>query len=112
MNPRAARRFDAYYRVTTDRQGRSSLGLEAQQKAVTDCLNGSAWELVGEFVEVESSKRSDRLQLGLALEACRKNKARLVIAKLDGSRVTSPSWRPSWILASSSWRWIILTPAS
>jgi len=83
MNARAARRFVAYYRVSTDRQGRSGLGLEAQQKAVMDYLNGGAWELVGEFVEVESGKKSDRPELARALEACRKHKARLVIAKLD-----------------------------
>jgi DNA invertase Pin-like site-specific DNA recombinase len=83
MNPRAARRFVAYYRVSTDRQGRSGLGLEAQQKAVTEYLNGGAWELVGEFIEVESGKKSDRLELARAMEACRKHKARLVIAKLD-----------------------------
>jgi DNA invertase Pin-like site-specific DNA recombinase len=83
MNPRAARRFVAYYRVSTDRQGRSGLGLEAQQKAITEYLNGGAWELVGEFIEVESGKKSDRLELGRAMEACRKHKARLVIAKLD-----------------------------
>jgi hypothetical protein len=50
MNPRAARRFVAYNRVSTDREGRSGLGLEAQQKAVTDYLNGRPWELVGEFI--------------------------------------------------------------
>jgi len=83
VNARAARRFVAYYRVSTDRQGRSGLGLEAQQKAVTDYLNGGAWELVGEFVEVESGKRADRPELSKALETCRKQKARLVIAKLD-----------------------------
>src|SRR5271170_4722256 len=83
MNPRTAHRFVAYYRVITDRQGRSGLGLEAQQKAVTDYLNGGAWELVGEFVEIESGKKADRPELGRALEACRKLKARLVIAKLD-----------------------------
>jgi DNA invertase Pin-like site-specific DNA recombinase len=83
MSPRAARRFVAYYRVSTDRQGRSGLGLEAQQKAVTDYLNGGAWELVSEFVEVESGKKSDRPELARAVDACRKHKARLVIAKLD-----------------------------
>jgi DNA invertase Pin-like site-specific DNA recombinase len=83
MNPRAARRFVAYYRVSTDRQGRSGLGLEAQQKSVMDYLNGGAWELVGEFIEVESGKKSDRPQLARAVDACRKHKARLVIAKLD-----------------------------
>ena len=83
MNARAARRFVAYYRVSTDRQGRSGLGLEAQQKTVRDYLNGGAWELVGEFVEVESGKYADQPELTRALEACRKQKARLVIAKLD-----------------------------
>ena len=83
MNPRAARRFVAYYRVSTDRQGQSGLGLEAQRKAVADYLNGGAWELVSEFTEIESGKKSDRPELTLAIEACRKHKARLVIAKLD-----------------------------
>jgi DNA invertase Pin-like site-specific DNA recombinase len=57
--------------VSTDRQGRSGLGLEAQQKAVTDYLNGGAWELVGEFIEIESGKKADRPQLARAVEACR-----------------------------------------
>ncbi len=47
MNARAARRFIAYYRVSTNRQGRSGLGLEAQQKAVRDYLDGGSSELVG-----------------------------------------------------------------
>jgi DNA invertase Pin-like site-specific DNA recombinase len=83
MNARAARRFIAYYRVSTDRQGRSGLGLEAQQKAVRDYLNGGAWELLGEFVEVESGKTADRPELARALDACRRHRAKLVIAKLD-----------------------------
>jgi DNA invertase Pin-like site-specific DNA recombinase len=83
VNARVTRRFVAYYRVSTDRQGRSGLGLEAQQKAVMDFLNGGAWELVGEFIEVESGKKSDRPELARAIDVCRKHKARLVIAKLD-----------------------------
>lgn len=83
MNARPARRFVAYYRVSTDRQGRSGLGLEAQQKAVRDYLNGGTWELIGEFVEVESGKIATRPELTRAIEACRKHRARLVIAKLD-----------------------------
>src|SRR5262249_54816414 len=78
-----SRRFVAYYRVSTDRQGQSGLGLEGQQKAVMDYLNGGARELVSEFVEVESGKRADRPELARALEACRKHKCKLVIAKLD-----------------------------
>jgi DNA invertase Pin-like site-specific DNA recombinase len=76
-------RFVAYYRVSTQRQGASGLGLEAQRKAVLDHLNGGSWELVAEFVEVESGKRNDRPKLAEALAACRKHKATLVIAKLD-----------------------------
>lgn len=77
-------KFIAYYRVSTDRQGRSGLGLEAQQEAVTGYLNGGNWQLLDEFVEVESGKRDDnRPQLAAALAACRKQKATLVIAKLD-----------------------------
>ena len=80
MNPRAARRCVAYYRVSTDRQGRSGLSLEAQQKAVMNYVNGDAWELVGVFIEVESGKKADRPELSRAIDACRKHKARLVIA--------------------------------
>jgi DNA invertase Pin-like site-specific DNA recombinase len=75
--------FVAYYRVSTERQGRSGLGLEAQQKAVRDYLNGGNWKLVGEFTEIESGKRSDRPQLAEALKACRIRGATLIIAKLD-----------------------------
>jgi DNA invertase Pin-like site-specific DNA recombinase len=75
--------FVAYYRVSTERQGRSGLGLEAQQKAVRDHLNGGNWGIVAEFTEVESGKRSDRPQLAAALAACRLRGAKLIIAKLD-----------------------------
>ena len=77
------KRFIAYYRVSTTKQGQSGLGLEAQQQAVRQYLNGGAWELVGEFTEIESGKKDDRPQLAAALAACRKHKATLVIAKLD-----------------------------
>ena len=75
--------FVAYYRVSTDRQGRSGLGLDAQQKAVQDYLNGGDWSLVAELTEVETGKRSDRPELAKALALCRKHKGKLVIAKLD-----------------------------
>jgi DNA invertase Pin-like site-specific DNA recombinase len=75
--------FVAYYRVSTDKQGKSGLGLEAQRQAVESYLNGGNWKLVGEFVEVESGKRNDRPQLQAAQAACKKHKATLVIAKLD-----------------------------
>lgn len=77
-------KFVAYHRVSTTRQGRSGLGLEAQQKAVADFLNGGAWKLVGELTEVESGKRSEnRPKLQEALRLCKMTGATLVISKLD-----------------------------
>ncbi len=76
-------KFVAYYRVSTDKQGRSGLGLEAQRKAVLDFLNGGDWELVAELTEVESGRVSDRPELQKALAACKRHKATLIIARLD-----------------------------
>ncbi len=78
-----AARFIAYYRVSTDRQGRSGLGLEAQREAVARYVVGAGGTVVTEFEEVESGRRSDRPQLAAALAACRARRATLVIAKLD-----------------------------
>ena len=79
----ATGKFVSYLRVSTDRQGRSGLGLEAQRKAVTDYLDGGRWELLAEFVEVESGKRSDRPKLQEALHRARVTGATLIVAKLD-----------------------------
>lgn len=76
-------RFVAYYRVSTQGQGRSGLGLEAQRKAVQDYLDGGRWSLIGEFTEIESGKRSDRPKLAEAMRTAKRHKATLVIAKLD-----------------------------
>jgi DNA invertase Pin-like site-specific DNA recombinase len=76
-------KFVAYYRVSTAKQGRSGLGLEAQQEAVRSYLNGGCWQLVAEVVEVESGKRNDRPKLAEALRLCRLHGATLIIAKLD-----------------------------
>ena len=76
-------KFVAYYRVSTAQQGRSGLGLEAQKSAVLKYLNGGNWEVLAEFTEVESGKCKNRPELGKALALCRKQKATLVIAKLD-----------------------------
>jgi DNA invertase Pin-like site-specific DNA recombinase len=74
--------FVAYYRVSTDKQGASGLGLEAQREAVARSLG--AGSLLAEFTEVESGKRSaNRPQLITALEMCKRKKATLLIAKLD-----------------------------
>lgn len=75
--------FVAYYRVSTDRQGQSGLGLEAQASAVAAFVAGRSGELVGTFTEVESGRKAERPQLTAALDACRRRKATLVIAKLD-----------------------------
>ncbi|TXL70546.1 resolvase [Vineibacter terrae] len=79
----ATGRFVAYYRVSTARQGRSGLGLEAQREAVGAYLNGGDWKLIAEVTEIESGKRSDRPELARALALCRVRNATLVIAKLD-----------------------------
>lgn len=76
-------RFVSYLRVSTAKQGASGLGLEAQRAAVASYLNGGAWTVLGEFVEVESGKRNDRPKLADALRLCRLHGATLVIAKLD-----------------------------
>jgi DNA invertase Pin-like site-specific DNA recombinase len=77
-------RFVAYYRVSTARQGRSGLGLEAQREAVRVFMGGSTGELAEAFTEIESGKHDDdRPQLAHALDACRLTGAVLVIAKLD-----------------------------
>lgn len=80
-------KFVAYFRVSTQKQGQSGLGLEAQQAAVASYLNGGAWELIDEFVEVETGKGANALdkrpKLRAALEICRKQGATLIIAKLD-----------------------------
>lgn len=76
--------FIAYYRVSTEQQGRSGLGLEAQKAAVASFLAQQApGRLVAEYEEVESGKRNDRPQLAAALAACRARRATLVIAKID-----------------------------
>ncbi len=75
--------YVAYYRVSTDRQGQSGLGLDAQRTAVDNYLNGGTWTLLDTFTEVESGRRNDRPELAKALDLCRRKKATLVIAKLD-----------------------------
>ncbi|WP_137178449.1 recombinase family protein [Roseomonas sp. AR75] len=71
-------RFVSYCRVSTDQQGRSGLGLQARREAVAAFLNGGAWQLIGEFVEVESGKRSDRPELLKALALAKRQKATLI----------------------------------
>jgi DNA invertase Pin-like site-specific DNA recombinase len=73
--------YVAYLRVSTQRQGTSGLGLQAQQEIIQKYLNGKT--PIAEFVEVESGRKSDRPKLHEALELCKKKKATLIVAKMD-----------------------------
>ena len=79
-------RFISYLRVSTDRQGKSGLGLDAQREAVTAYLNGGDWTLTAEFIEIESGKKDNRPELVKALDRCKLTGATLVVAKLDRLR--------------------------
>lgn len=79
-------KFVAYYRVSTDRQGASGLGLQAQRDAINHYLNGGRWSVIGEFTEIESGTRkrlSKRPMLESAVKLCKKERATLIVAKLD-----------------------------
>lgn len=75
--------FISYYRVSTNRQGTSGLGLDAQRRAAERFVQQSESRISQEFIEVESGRRRDRPQLSKAIEACRKSGSILLIAKLD-----------------------------
>lgn len=72
-----------YYRVSTDRQGLSGLGLDAQRATVEQFAKAGGITLSGEFIEIESSRKKHRPILEQALNACKREKAVLLIAKLD-----------------------------
>ena len=76
-------RVVAYYRVSTEAQGRSGLGLDVQRDAVKGLCRQRGWEIIAEFTEIESGKRNDRPELTAALKRAKVTGARLVIAKLD-----------------------------
>jgi DNA invertase Pin-like site-specific DNA recombinase len=81
------RQIIAYIRVSTKRQGRSGLGLEAQQQAVQRFADGEGFEIAQEFVEVETGKGADALdrrpQLAAALRRARRLRCPILVAKLD-----------------------------
>ena len=79
----APRKLVAYERVSTARQGRSGLGLEAQRKAIEGFAASRGAQLLGRFTEVESGSKVDRLELQKAIDLARLTGATLVIAKLD-----------------------------
>ena len=82
MVPQKAK-FVTYYRVSTQKQGRSGLGLEAQKATVDAFLKQHSGIELASFVEVESGKRDDRPQLNAAMERCKLTRATLLVAKLD-----------------------------
>ena len=75
-------KYVSYFRVSTERQGQSGLGLEGQRAAVNAFVSGRG-EVVAEFVEIESGKNNYRPQLAAALAAAKAAGATLLIAKLD-----------------------------
>ncbi|MCT0247469.1 recombinase family protein [Synechococcus sp. CS-205] len=73
----------SYYRVSTDQQGRSGLGLEAQRERVQQLAKARGAQIVAEYTEVESGRKASRPQLAAALAEARKRKAAIAVAKLD-----------------------------
>ena len=77
----------AYYRVSTERQRRSGLGIDAQREAVSRFAEAEGFDLIAEFVEAESGKGADALdrrpRLAAALSAARSRKCAVIVAKLD-----------------------------
>jgi DNA invertase Pin-like site-specific DNA recombinase len=76
-------RYVAYYRVSTDRQGQSGLGLEAQGASVKAYAASTGCEIVASYTEVESGRKSDRVELQKAMRHAKRARATLLIAKVD-----------------------------
>lgn len=81
MDVQEKKTYVAYYRVSTQQQGASGLGLEAQQRDVMNFTKGS---VIASFTDIESGKRSsNRPQLLAAIDYCKQHNATLIVAKLD-----------------------------
>ena len=76
-------KFVAYYRVSTEKQGRSGLGLEAQKEAITDHIGSTGDKLIASYQEIESGTKNDRPELKAALDCAKRKGAKLIVAKLD-----------------------------
>src|SRR5687767_12155078 len=84
--PMTVTKYVLYYRVSTEEQGKSGLGLEAQHRDISlylESYSPTPWEIVGEFTEVESGANSDRPELAKAIALAKKAKATLLVSKLD-----------------------------
>ena len=88
-----AKRFVTYIRVSTQKQGGSGLGLEAQQKAVSDYLAAHGGAVVAEYREIESGKVNERPQLQAALKRCRQSRSTLLIANINLLVIENPFFR-------------------
>lgn len=75
--------FVAYFRVSTARQGQSGLGLESQRSSAVDYVQKNGGNIVAEFTEIESGKKSDRAKFLEAISLCQKHGYTLLVAKLD-----------------------------
>ncbi|WP_417484572.1 recombinase family protein [Maricaulis salignorans] len=78
--------FVVYRRVSTEDQGRSGLGLEAQDRDITTFLDTFAeepWQLLGTFTDIQSGKGDDRPELQAAMKLAKRHKAQLLVSKLD-----------------------------
>lgn len=81
-----ATQYVLYRRVSTEEQGKSGLGLEAQDRDIRlylETYSPTPWEVLGEFTEIESGTNGDRPELAKAIELARKTRATLLVAKLD-----------------------------
>ena len=87
MNTTGTRQVVSYLRVSTDRQGKSGLGLGAQRAAVAAFAEANGFDIIREHVDVETGKGTDALdrrpQLKAALDTARKAKCPVIVAKLD-----------------------------
>ena len=77
------KKYVAYYRVSTKKQGKSGLGLDAQRNTVSKFIERNGDRIIAEFTEVESGKNDERTELSKAIEMANEDDATLIIAKLD-----------------------------
>lgn len=78
--------YVTYKRVSTEDQGRSGLGLDAQERDIRIFLESYSeepWEVIGAFTEVQTGKDNDRPELAKAIDLAKRHRATLLVSKLD-----------------------------